>query len=121
MDYSAVSNSRKRRSDDAHLENLDAALRETETQLLTSQISEERYILSSGAINSYLNEESEINRDSEDEQIDLIQKAILEEKSCPDILPFQAELYANFAELLENQVMAFIIFSLIFSLQGTRC
>lgn len=95
----------KRKSHDANLDELEISLAALGRETQPIEITDNKYILSSNAINSYMNHSSQYTGDSDNEQIILIQKAILEEKSCPNVLPFQTELYSNLSEIVENQVL----------------
>jgi len=102
----------KRNAVEASLEDLERRMaslsnnkeNEYEDEPILSEITYQKDILSSHAINSYLNPQSQATVEVEDEQIKLLQRAILEEKSCPNILPFQAELNRNLSEIVDNQV-----------------
>ncbi len=105
MDYSSLGNRFKRNSQEATLDDLEyqmASLGRDEP--LLSEITEHKDILSANAINNYLNPSGNAPTEGFNEQIGMIEKAILEEKNCPNILQFQTELYANISEIVDNQV-----------------
>ena len=109
MDYSSISKRFKRNSQEATLDDLETQLaslgREREEPIL-SEITEHKEILSAHAINSFLNPHGNSAVEGYNEQIEMIEKAILEEKNCPNILQFQTELYANLSEIVDNQVLS---------------
>ena len=57
-------------------------------------------------INSYLARESQMHMENYNEQITSIQKAIIQEENCPEILAFERNLYDNLCEIVENQDQA---------------
>src|SRR5690349_21769603 len=100
----------KRKAQEAGLDDLETEMAKLgrESQAKSSQ-NEYKYILSSDAIQSFLNPSTQMSGD-DNELIKAIQKAILEEKNCPEILPFHSELYRNLSDIVLNQVWKLYLF-----------
>jgi hypothetical protein len=78
--------------------------KELASNRLTQLTETQQIILSSNQIHSYLNRETQMVQENFNEQISAIQKMIIQETNCPDILPFETELYKNLCEIVKNQV-----------------
>ncbi len=70
-----------------------------------SQITEtQQIILSSNQIHSYLHRETQMTQENYNDQITSIQKMIIQETICPDLMPFETDLYKNQCAIVKNQV-----------------
>lgn len=101
---SIESTGNKRRYDDEEEFPEETEIEESKVDNRFSQFSEGNQILSSHQISSYLHKDTQMNPEELNEQITMLQKAIIQEQSCPDILPFDSTLYGDLASILEYQV-----------------